>query len=118
MCIRDSSNPVLNDWREHFGVTTPREYFEQNDMLSIYKVPFLPDGARVMSQDLEQKKSTIGQVVQEYSWRMVFAADEAEFNALWDEMTEKADGLGYQELLAWTIEGAEEEFAARENPLP
>lgn len=112
------SNPVLNDWREHFGVTTPREYFEQNDMLSIYKVPFLPDGARVMSQDLEQKKSTIGQVVQEYSWRMVFAADEAEFNALWDEMTEKADGLGYQELLAWTIEGAEEEFAARENPLP
>lgn len=71
-----------------------------------------------MSQDLEQKKSTIGQVVQEYSWRMVFAADEAEFNALWDEMTEKADGLGYQELLAWTIEGAEEEFAARENPLP
>ena len=29
-----------------------------------------------------------------------------------------AGGLGYQERLAWTREGAEEEFAARENPLP
>ncbi len=112
------TNPALDSWRAHFGVRTPKEYFEKNDMLSIYKVPFMPDGARVMSQDLEQKKSTIGQIVQEYSWRMVFAADEAQFNALWSEMVDKADGLGYPELLTWNIEGAEAEFAARKAELP
>ena len=56
------SNPVLNDWREHFGVTTPREYFEQNDMLSIYKVPFLPDGRVDLSRclwDGGEERSTL-----------------------------------------------------------
>jgi putative aldouronate transport system substrate-binding protein len=111
------TNPALDSWREHFGVRTPKEYFVKNDMLSIYKVPFMPGGARVMSQDLEQKKSSIGQIVKEYSWRMVFASDEKEFNTLWDEMINKAYGLGYQELLDWTIEGAELEFAARQAGL-
>lgn len=99
------------------GVRTAKDYFVKNNLLSIYKVPFLPDGARMMSQDLEQKKATIGQIVQEYSWRMAFASSEAEFDSLWSEMRDKAYGLGYQELLDWTVEGAEAEFAAREAGL-
>ncbi len=67
-----------------------------------------------MSQDLEQIKASVGSVVQEYSWRMVFAKDEDEFNELWDEMIDKAYGLGYQEFLDWTIEGVELEFQARD----
>lgn len=111
------TNPALENWREHMGVRTAKDYFVKNNLLSIYKVPFLPDGARMMSQDLEQKKATIGQIVQEYSWRMAFASSEAEFDSLWSEMRDKAYGLGYQELLDWTVEGAEAEFAAREAGL-
>ncbi len=108
------TNPTLDKWREHMGVQTPKEYFVKNDLVSLYKVPFATTGARVMSQDLEQIKASVGSVVQEYSWRMVFAKDEDEFNELWDEMIDKAYGLGYQEFLDWTIEGVELEFQARD----
>lgn len=107
------TNPVLDNWRGDIGYNNPKDYFVANDKIAIYKVPVIEGGASIMSQDLEQKKAQIGSVVQEYSWRMVFAKDEAEFNALWEEMTDKAYGLGYQELLDWSIAETEKIFAAR-----
>ncbi|WP_252891628.1 hypothetical protein [Thermoclostridium stercorarium] len=56
-------------------------------------------------------------VIKQYSWRMMYAKDEAEFEQLLSEMTAKAKGLGYDEVLKWNIEHAKEvyEFLKKNN---
>ena len=36
-----------------------------------------------------------------YTWKLIFAKDEAAFDALWDEMVTQMDGFGYKELYAY-----------------
>ena len=62
---------------------------------------------------LQQKASQVGSVLTEYNWKMVLAADEAEFYALQKEMIEKAKGLGYDEIVAFGIQECERMFRAR-----
>ncbi len=54
-------------------------------------IPAAPD-------DLQMVMNQIGDVVKTNSWKMVFAKDEAEFNALWEDMVTKANGLGIEQV--------------------
>ena len=38
------------------------------------------------------------------SWQMVFAKDEAEFNAMWQDLKTQLNGFGYQDLVKFDIE--------------
>jgi putative aldouronate transport system substrate-binding protein len=66
-----------------------------------------------MDDMLQQKASQVGSVITEYSWKMVLATDEAEFEALKTEMLEKAKGLGYDEVVAFGVQQVEQLFRAR-----
>ena len=66
-----------------------------------------------MDAILQQKASQVGTVITEYSWKMVLAADENEFNALKAEMISKAKGLGYDEVVAFGVLQNEQLFRAR-----
>ena len=66
-----------------------------------------------MDAMLQQKASQVGSVISEYSWKMVLAASEAEFEALRDEMITKAKGLGYDDVVAFGVEQVEQLFRAR-----
>ena len=46
------------------------------------------------SDDLEITVTQIGEIVKKYSWQMVYAKDQAEFDKLWSEMLTQAQGLG------------------------
>ena len=64
---------------------------------AINMVPSAPD-------DLQMKMNQIGDVVRTNSWKMVFAKDQAEFDALWNDMVNKANGLGMQEEKDYYVE--------------
>ena len=49
-------------------------------------------------------------VLCEYTWKAVLSASDAEFEALWDEMIEKLDGLGYDDLYANDVEVYQKEI--------
>ena len=49
-------------------------------------------------------RSQCGDTIEEYSWKMVYAEDEATFKALWKEMKDKIKGFGYDEVLAYDLE--------------
>lgn len=51
--------------------------------------------------DLEIVITQIGEIVKKYSWQMVYAADEAEFESLWSTMTEQAKQLGLDDVTAY-----------------
>ncbi len=54
--------------------------------------------------DIKTKRSECGEVIKEYSWRMVFAQDESEFDSLWQEMKGKIKGFGYEDVVAYDME--------------
>ncbi len=53
------------------------------------------------SDDLEITVTQIGEIVKKYSWQMVYAKDQAEFDSLWNEMVTQAKGLGLDDVTAY-----------------
>ena len=56
-------------------------------------------------------------IVVEKSWQMIFAEDEAEFNALLTEMRDTVKGLGYDELYKIDLENAQSKQVERDKML-
>lgn len=78
------------------GTDTLAEYLYQNDMVakSTIAVNMIPTA----SDEMEPKIMAIGEVVREYSWQIVYAEDEQEFERLWEIMVQKADALGMKKV--------------------
>ncbi|THF73186.1 type 2 periplasmic-binding domain-containing protein [Cohnella fermenti] len=107
---------LVSDWREKMGVLTAKEYFVKNDALAVAPQGFTGKEPLQMDQSLLQKNKQIGTIIQQYSWKMVFAKNETEYNKLKDEMIKKVTGLGYyDEIMDFSIQKAEELFEARKS---
>ena len=95
------------EWQEKFGAENPVDYMTKNGMLKPSpSVGFAPPED---SLDIQTKRTDVNKQLCTYTWKMIFAKDDAEFEALWDEMTEKMDGFGYKELYeydcsVWQVE--------------
>ena len=116
-CVLSREMPdVLKDWSEHMdGALTSIDALirKGNIVKTINQAVFSTEPALQMNAILQQKSSQVGSILTEYNWKMVLAADEAEFNALKAEMVEKAKGLGYDEIVAFGIKECERMFRAR-----
>ena len=94
-------------WQEKYGCETPVEYMLKNGMLTPSpSVGFAPPED---SLDIQTKRSDVNKQLCTYTWKMIFARDEAAFDALWDEMVTQMDGFGYKELYdydcsVWQVE--------------
>ena len=108
----ETTDPVKEDWSKNMGgAESTIGYLEENDQLLV--VPgasyVAPEDSSEISTLRNQAKATII----EYSWRMVFAKDEAEFDQLLKEMQETADGLGYQTVLEFDMNNAKDQNEKR-----
>ena len=54
--------------------------------------------------DLQMIISQIGDKVKTYSWQMVYAANEEEFNALWEKMVSESNTLGLEQVTKYYTE--------------
>ncbi|MUT66712.1 extracellular solute-binding protein [Paenibacillus sp. NEAU-GSW1] len=106
---------VEESWRSAMGALTAKEWLEKNNKLAVMKPLFTGTPPEVIAPELEQKKGQVAQVIRQFSWKMVFAKNEAEFEKLKKEMIEKAKGLGYDEVLAWNIEQNKKVFEYRKK---
>lgn len=108
------SNPLQEDWSERMGgAATTMEYLTANDMIAVgagasYVAP-------VDSSEVETIRNQVKAVIVENSWKMAFASDEAEFDALLEGLRSTADGLGYQTVLEVDMANAEEQASLREQ---
>ncbi len=93
------------------GAESTIGYLEENDQLLVAPGAsyVAPEDSSEISTLRNQAKATII----EYSWRMVFAKDEAEFDQLLKEMQETADGLGYQTVLEFDMNNAKDQNEKR-----
>lgn len=105
--LNHDPDPVTQSWREAMGATTAKEYFVNNEMIEVSKPFFTTETPATTPAQLQQKIDGIGKIVKEYSWKMIFAKNEAEYNSLKEEMITKSKGLGYDEVVQYEVELAE-----------
>jgi putative aldouronate transport system substrate-binding protein len=111
--LKCSPTKLVLDWRSKMGVLTSKEYFLKNNRIAIAVPVFTGSAPRPMGKTLEQKKGQVATVIKQYSWKIIFAKDLAEYDTLLNEMIMKAKTLGYDDILQWNIEQAKEIFEWR-----
>lgn len=110
--IAESSNPVDVSWQEAYKANSMVDL-----VLSSGNYLVAPGTSFVNpeeSSDITALRNQCKEKIVDYSWRMCFAKDEAEFNKLLTEMQEIVKGLGYDEVLEFDMAAAMQKDAARE----
>ncbi|MBL1125065.1 ABC transporter substrate-binding protein [Streptococcus suis] len=109
-------NPVSTDWKDHMDqATSTIDYLEKHNQILV-----APGSGYIAPKDdseIDTIRNQIKSTIKEYSWKMVFAKDEAEFNNLLKEMQDTANGLGYDKVLSVDKKNAEDQIKAREAVL-
>jgi len=104
--LNSTPTKLVRDWREKMGALTAREYFEKNGRLAVAEPVFTGKPPETMTKTLDQKRGQAASIIRQYSWKLVFAKDQSEFDLLLNEMIIKAKNLGYDDVLNWNIEQA------------
>ena len=84
------------EWQEHFGAENAVDYMLKNGMLE--PSPNVGFAAPKDEGEIKSLRPEINGKLCEYTWKAIFAKDDAEFEALWDEMIEELDGFDYDKL--------------------
>lgn len=96
-----NKNALTDDWSKVTGAETTMEYLINNNMLLVEKGNLYVAPAENSEQITIRNQCK--KVIQNYSWDMVFAKDEKEFNMLLDEMIETVKSYGYDEILEYDM---------------
>jgi len=85
-----ADTPLVADWKETMNAFDGTIAYLKSKNMMIEKdfAPMEPD-----SDEVNQINLRIGDMCKTTSWLMVFAKDQAEFDSLWAEMVEKAEGM-------------------------
>lgn len=102
---------MKKDWQAKFGAAEPVEYMKKNNVLLVspnVSVTLPSDTA-----DISVIRKQCNEALCDASWQMIFAKDDAEFNAKWDAMCKTMDGMGFQDLLKFDMEKHQIEVDAK-----
>jgi len=99
------------EWAAKFGAAEPAEYMKKNNVLIIS--PNVSVSLPSDTSDISVIRNQCSSTVNDYSWKMIFAKDDAAFEALWDKMSSQMDGFGFKELLKFDIDKYQIELNAK-----
>ena len=102
---------LQRDWTAQFGSGTPLDFVLEQGM--IYAPPSTDFIKPEDPPEIRAMRQVIRPVIEEASWRMIFAASEAEFTSIWNEMNAAAQALGWNYVFAYDYALAQELFASR-----
>lgn len=88
---------TVKEWAELYGSESEVEALEKLGLLQ--PVASVNLSLAIDDTDISLIRSQCGQIICDTSWKMIFAKDDAEFEALWDEMCTTLDGLGWKQLV-------------------
>ena len=93
---------MKKEWTEKFGAADAVDYMKKNNVLVVS--PNVSVTLPSDTTDISVIRNQCNETICDYSWRMIFAKDDAEFDQLWDEMTAQMDGFGFQDLVKFDTE--------------
>ena len=111
---KESTKTQMKDeWAAQFGAAEPAEWMQKNNKLVIspnVAVSLVSD-----TPDMELARTECNKALCDNSWKMIFASDDAAFDAMWDEMVETMNGVGYEDLYAFDCEKYQVEVDAKNS---
>lgn len=96
--LEANKTALNNEWSEVYQAKDPMDYLLKNNKVTV--VPSINTSFGTDSSDIKNKRSQCSELVKNTSWKMIFAKDEAEFNALWDKLKTDLEGLGWADIVA------------------
>jgi len=106
-----------NNWSANMGgALTAKDYLVNNKMIAVLAALFTGTAPELLDPTMTQKFGQVGTIIKQYSWKMIFAKNQAEYDSLYKDMITKSKGLGYDELVNWGIKQVEKTFQYRLNP--
>ena len=102
---------MKKEWQEKFDAEEPVDYMKNNNKLVIS--PNVSVSLPTDTTDISVIRNQCSETVNDYSWRMIYASDDADFDALWDEMSTTLDGYGFQDLVKFDTEKYQIELDAK-----
>ncbi|MBQ7680395.1 MAG: sugar ABC transporter substrate-binding protein [Butyrivibrio sp.] len=106
---------MKREWQEMFGAEDQVDYLKKNNKLAVS--PNVSVALPSDSNDISVIRNQCSEALNDYSWRMIFVDDDATFDAMWDEMTEQLNGLGFEQLAADDTARYEIEYEAKKAAL-
>lgn len=100
--IEMNKTATTNEWSEQFGAENEVKYLEGTGQLKMVANINIPLGSD--STDIALIRSQCGTLIKDTSWQVVFAANEDEFNTLWEDMCTQLEGLGWSTLTDYDTE--------------
>lgn len=100
--IEKNNTKTTKEWREKYGAQNEVEYLKSSGKMN--PVPSLNMSLAIDTTDIGLIRSQCKTIVCDTSWKAIFAADEAAFDALWDEMVSQLEGFGWNDLVAFDTE--------------
>jgi multiple sugar transport system substrate-binding protein/putative aldouronate transport system substrate-binding protein len=102
---------MKKEWQEHFGAEDAVDYMKKNNqLLASPSVDFTPASDE---GDIAAMRVDVNKTLCTYTWQLIFAENDDDFEALWDAMVEKMDGFGYKELYENDVAVYQEEVNAK-----
>lgn len=99
----DPRNEVEQEWREWAGTSLRDDYLGSKN----FKVaPAISMSESDKSDDLKIVWSQVTDCIVQYSWKAMYAKDDAEFDSLVAEMKQKTAEYGYDKCVEWSLNEA------------
>ena len=84
------------DWQSDMGALTETDYMTNHNQIVV--VPGTDYEDPTPTTDMQNTINQISTIIKDDSWKMVFAKDDTEFNALYDDMVTKVKAMGYDDV--------------------
>lgn len=110
--IEKNNTATNKEWTEKFGSDTEVDYLKDNGMLN--PVPSVNLALAIDTTDIALIRSQCGDQIKTTSWKAIFAADDDEFDQMWDDMCTTLEGLGWDQLVEFDTEKYQPVIEARE----
>lgn len=95
--IEKNNTKTTKEWRELYGATNEVEYMQNIGMMN--PVPSVNFALAIDTTDIGLIRSQCKSIVCDTSWKAIFAADDAAFDKLWDDMCTQLEGFGWSQLV-------------------
>ncbi len=102
---------IEQEWMYDYNSLSVMDYVQEHNQLGITPATKIVNVYE--SPELVTIRNQCGNVITSYSWKLVFAKDDAEFESLFDEMVQKAMSYGYREI--WEFDYANALNVGRER---
>ena len=101
---------AFKSWQEDTGYDTPKDMIDSVDFVSTPEFDLYKGYLSLRPEDdvLYLTQTSLKSIVCDYSWRMVYAQTDAEFEQLWSEMVTKCKQSGAQQLIDWRLNDMKE----------